>query len=122
MTAIAAVDTALWDIKGKVLGAPVYQLLGGQARDAVMVYGHANGESIDDTVAAAAEYVRLGYKAVRLQCGIPGVPNAPTPRPTGSVSSGFGASTIPTACLSHTSAQRSWTPWGRRLLSASARR
>ena len=65
MTAIAAVDTALWDIKGKALGVPVYQLLGGQARDDVMVYGHANGETIEDTVAAAAEYVRLGYKAVR---------------------------------------------------------
>ena len=76
MTAIAAVDTALWDIKGKALGVPVYQLLGGQARDDVMVYGHANGESIDDTVAAAAEYVRMGYKAVRLQCGVPGIPDA----------------------------------------------
>ena len=76
MTAIAAVDTALWDIKGKALGVPVYQLLGGQARDDVMVYGHANGETIEETVAAAAEYVRLGYKAVRLQCGVPGVPNA----------------------------------------------
>jgi mannonate dehydratase len=76
MTAIAAVDTALWDIKGKALGVPVYQLLGGPARDDVMVYGHANGESIEDTVAAAAEYVRMGYKAVRLQCGVPGVANA----------------------------------------------
>jgi mannonate dehydratase len=76
MTAIAAVDTALWDIKGKALSVPLYQLLGGQARDDVMVYGHANGESIDDTVAAAAEYVRLGYRAVRLQCGVPGVANA----------------------------------------------
>jgi mannonate dehydratase len=76
MTAIAAVDTALWDIKGKALGIPVYQLLGGQARDDVMVYGHANGETIEDTVKAAAAYVRLGYRAVRLQCGIPGVPNA----------------------------------------------
>jgi len=76
MTAIAAVDTALWDIKGKALGVPVYQLLGGQARDAVMVYGHANGETIDDAVAAAAEYQRMGYKAVRLQCGIPGIPDA----------------------------------------------
>jgi mannonate dehydratase len=76
MTAIAAVDTALWDIAGKALGVPVHRLLGGPARDGVMVYGHANGESIDDTVAAAAEYVRLGYQAVRLQCGIPGVANA----------------------------------------------
>jgi mannonate dehydratase len=76
MTAIAAVDTALWDIKGKALGIPVYQLLGGPARDDVMVYGHANGDTIEDTVKAAAAYVRLGYKAVRLQCGIPGVPNA----------------------------------------------
>src|SRR5262245_37525523 len=76
MTAIAAVDTALWDIKGKALGVPVYQLLGGQARDAVMVYGHANGDTIEDAVKAASAHVRLGYKAVRLQCGIPGVPNA----------------------------------------------
>ncbi len=76
MTAIAAVDTALWDIQGKALNVPVYRLLGGPAREEVMVYGHANGETIDDTVAAAAEYVRLGYKAVRAQCGIPGVPNA----------------------------------------------
>jgi mannonate dehydratase len=65
MTAIAAVDTALWDIKGKALGVPVYQLLGGQARDDVMVYGHCNGETIDDAVKAVAAHVRLGYKAVR---------------------------------------------------------
>jgi mannonate dehydratase len=76
MTAIAAVDTALWDIKGKALGVPVYQLLGGQARDDVMVYGHANGETIEQAVAVGAAYVRLGYKAVRLQCGVPGVPDA----------------------------------------------
>jgi len=73
MTAIGAVDTALWDIKGKALGVPVYQLLGGQARDGALVYGHANGETIPQTVAAVEEYVRLGYKAVRAQCGIPGV-------------------------------------------------
>src|SRR4030095_11185208 len=68
MTAMAGVDTALWDIKGKALGVPVYQLLGGQARDNVMVYGHANGETVEEAVTAAAAYLRLGYKAVRLQC------------------------------------------------------
>src|SRR5262244_2592264 len=46
MSAIAAVDTALWDIKGKIAGLPVYQLLGGASRREVMVYGHANGNDI----------------------------------------------------------------------------
>jgi mannonate dehydratase len=73
MTAIGAVDCALWDVMGKALDVPVYQLLGGRSRDDVMVYGHANGADIDDTVRAVKHYVDLGYKAVRVQSGIPGL-------------------------------------------------
>ena len=75
MTAVAAVDTALWDIQGKALGVPVYQLLGGRARDGVLVYGHANGHDIDETAEAVARYAAAGYRAVRAQCGVPGVPD-----------------------------------------------
>jgi mannonate dehydratase len=73
MTAIAAVDTALWDIQGKALGVPVYQLLGGRARDRVLVYGHASGGDIDEAVRAATHYVELGYRAIRAQAGVPGL-------------------------------------------------
>ncbi|GIF75025.1 D-mannonate dehydratase ManD [Asanoa siamensis] len=73
MTAIAAVDTALWDIKGKAAGMPVYQLLGGRSREGVTVYGHANAETVDEVLVEVARYVDLGYKAVRVQTGVPGL-------------------------------------------------
>ena len=73
MSAIAAVDMALWDIKGKVAGLPVYQLLGGASREGCMVYGHANGSDVAETIERAHEYVEQGYKAVRLQSGVPGI-------------------------------------------------
>lgn len=76
MRAISAVDTALWDIKAKLAGMPLYQLLGGRSRDSVLVYGHANGPDIETTVEAVGHYIELGYKAVRAQCGIPGVKDA----------------------------------------------
>ena len=73
MTAIAAVDTALWDVKGKTAGLPVYQLLGGRSREAVTLYAHANAETVDDVLGEVARQVDAGYRAVRVQTGVPGL-------------------------------------------------
>nr|AGU12227.1 Mandelate racemase/muconate lactonizing enzyme, N-terminal domain [uncultured organism] len=73
MAAIAAVDMALWDIKAKIAGLPLYQLLGGACRTGVMVYGHANGATVEETLENAQAYAEKGYKAVRLQSGVPGL-------------------------------------------------
>jgi mannonate dehydratase len=73
MRAIAAVDVALWDIKAKALGVPLYDLLGGKSRDGVLVYGHANGADLAQTVDAVGRYIDAGYKAIRAQSGVPGL-------------------------------------------------
>ena len=73
MRAIAAVDVALWDIKAKMAGMPLYDLLGGRSRDGVLVYGHANGADLAETVDEVGRYIDMGYKAVRAQSGIPGL-------------------------------------------------
>ncbi len=73
MSAIAAIDMALWDIKGKALNTPVYNLIGGKSRDGVMVYGHASGKDLEQTVEEVGRYIDMGYKAIRAQSGIPGL-------------------------------------------------
>ncbi|HEV8502203.1 MAG TPA: D-mannonate dehydratase ManD [Casimicrobiaceae bacterium] len=73
MAAIAAVDTALWDIKAKAAGLPLYELLGGKSRESVMVYGHANGRDLAETVDEVGRYIEMGYRAIRAQSGIPGL-------------------------------------------------
>src|SRR5579871_2122088 len=71
--AISGVDQALWDIKGRQCGLPVYQLLGGKCREAVDTYGHAGGADYADVVASAKKYIDQGFRNVRIQVGIPGM-------------------------------------------------
>lgn len=73
MSAVAAIDMALWDIKGKALNTPLYNLLGGKSRQGVMVYAHAYGSDIEATIASVDSYMDQGYLAVRAQSGIPGL-------------------------------------------------
>jgi mannonate dehydratase len=75
MAAIGAIDMALWDIKGKALNTPVYNLLGGKSRTGVLVYGHANGVDIPATCDEVSRYIDMGYRAIRAQTGIPGLPS-----------------------------------------------
>ncbi|MEO1550547.1 MAG: D-mannonate dehydratase ManD [Pseudomonadota bacterium] len=76
MAAIGAIDTALWDIKGKLANMPLYDLLGGKSRSSARVYAHATGADLEDLCDSVARYVEEGYRAVRVQCGIPGMPSA----------------------------------------------
>ena len=66
-TAISAIDMALWDIKGKAYGVPVYQLLGGLARTKVRVYGHVGGNTAEEAAKQARQRVARGLTAIRFR-------------------------------------------------------
>ena len=68
-TVQAGIDMALWDIKGKEAKMPVYQLLGGATRSAVMCYAHAAGDTLPELVDDVRRYVEEGYQVIRCQMG-----------------------------------------------------
>src|ERR1700761_3208402 len=73
MAAIAAVDVALWDIKAKAAGMPLYQLLGGASRTGLLAYGHASGKDIPELFDSVRAHLEQGYQAIRIQTGVPGL-------------------------------------------------
>src|SRR5579863_10350018 len=72
MTALAGVDIALWDIKGKRAGLPVYSLLGGKSRTGALAYTHAGGRDPVETEDNVRKAMERGFKVVRAQVAIPG--------------------------------------------------
>jgi len=67
--AISGVDQALWDIKGKRAGMPVYQLLGGKCREAAACYAHAGGSTPEEVVDSIRSFMDQGYRYIRVQQG-----------------------------------------------------
>ena len=66
MSAISGIEISLWDIRGKLLGLPIYDLLGGSVREKIQVYCWIGGDRPADTAAAAVEKSKQGYKAVKM--------------------------------------------------------
>ena len=66
MSALAGIDQALWDIKGRALGVPVHELLGGQVRDRIKVYSWIGGDRPAETAAQAKAAVERGFSAVKM--------------------------------------------------------
>jgi mannonate dehydratase len=71
--AISGVDQALWDIKGRQAGMPVYELVGGKCREAADCYSHAAGPDIPRCIESAKRLMAQGFRNVRVQVGVPGM-------------------------------------------------
>lgn len=73
MSAISGIDMALWDIKGKVAGLPVYELLGGKAREHLLTYRSVGGRNYQEVEEGARKLMAAGYKVIKVQVSAPGM-------------------------------------------------
>lgn len=83
--AISGVDMALWDLKGKRAGMPVYQLLGGKCREAAAVYRHADGRCPEEVAENVQRLQEQGYRYIRAQMGGYGGHTEDFPKPEGAL-------------------------------------
>ncbi|MEY9951505.1 D-mannonate dehydratase ManD [Leifsonia sp. EB34] len=107
MASIAAVDTALWDIKAKVAGLPLYQLLGGRSRVGTLCYGHASGAELPELFDSIRAHLEQGYRAIRIQTGIPGLSSVYGVASSANAGAGAGGTT---SRYDHEPARRSAVP------------
>ena len=87
--AISGVDQALWDIKGKIAGIPVYDLLGGKCREAAAVYGHAGGNSPESVAESVQSFMEQGYRYIRIQMGGYGGQTSQITQPEGALDGAY---------------------------------
>ena len=87
--AISGIDQALWDIKGKLAGMPVYDLLGGKTREAAAVYSHADGHTPQEVADNVRKFQEQGYRYIRIQMGGYGGKDAALVKPEGAADGAY---------------------------------